>query len=187
LRDARVLQEAIAAGVRSEDFFAYAHSVGERGRYEGLVIGEHVGAETVHLNGLSVLVKPDAALRQRTADEREQVERLRPVPDPPTDGKGDTPSDRGGGPTVVSPTPPPPRLKRRYYGSVEISALRALRDFEEIVNDVVQHLEALPDAEVKVTIGISAMIPDGAPDNVVRIVSENANQLKFRNSEFEET
>src|SRR3712207_7443562 len=40
LRDVRVLQEAVAEGVRSGDFFGYASGISEDGRYEGLRLGE---------------------------------------------------------------------------------------------------------------------------------------------------
>ena len=39
--------------------------------------------------------------------------------------------------------------------------------------------------DVKITLDIEADIPDGVPDHVVRIVSENARTLKFENFGFE--
>jgi hypothetical protein len=36
-----------------------------------------------------------------------------------------------------------------------------------------------------VTLEIQAKIPSGAPDNVVRTVTENGRTLKFKNQEFE--
>lgn len=42
------------------------------------------------------------------------------------------------------------------------------------------------DARVKVTLEIAAEFPNGAPENVVRIVTENARTLKFTSQEFEE-
>jgi hypothetical protein len=50
---------------------------------------------------------------------------------------------------------------------------------------VVVHLAALVGAEVTVTIEISANIPDGASDHVVRTVTENCRTLKFKNHGFE--
>jgi hypothetical protein len=54
-----------------------------------------------------------------------------------------------------------------------------------IASSVVQHLAALLGAKVTVTIEIEAEIPSGAPDNVVRTVTENCRTLKFENSGFE--
>ena len=39
---------------------------------------------------------------------------------------------------------------------------------------------------MEVTLEIQANVPDGVPDNVVRIVTENANTLKFTSQGFEE-
>jgi len=41
-------------------------------------------------------------------------------------------------------------------------------------------------SEVTVTLEIEASIPEGAPDNVVRIVTENSRTLKFTAQGFEE-
>ena len=38
---------------------------------------------------------------------------------------------------------------------------------------------------MRLTLEIEADIPDGAPDNVVRIVTENSRTLKFSDSGFE--
>ena len=40
-------------------------------------------------------------------------------------------------------------------------------------------------ATVRVTLEIEAEIPDGAPDNVVRTVTENGRTLKFDSQGFE--
>jgi hypothetical protein len=37
----------------------------------------------------------------------------------------------------------------------------------------------LPGARVKVTLDIEATMPEGAPDHVVRIVTENGRTLRF--------
>jgi hypothetical protein len=42
----------------------------------------------------------------------------------------------------------------------------------------VQHLAGLPDADVRITLEIAADIPPGAPEKVVRIVTENGRTLK---------
>ena len=46
---------------------------------------------------------------------------------------------------------------------------------------------AVPNAKVTITVEIEAEIPSGAPDNVVRTVTENCRTLKFDNSGFEES
>jgi hypothetical protein len=74
---------------------------------------------------------------------------------------------------------------RRFYGIVSIDPLRINRDTPAIANEVIQHLTRLSGARVKVTLEIEAEIPDGAPDDVVRTVTENCRTLKFNNQSFE--
>jgi hypothetical protein len=46
-------------------------------------------------------------------------------------------------------------------------------------------LSGLVGAQVKVTLEIEAAVPNGVPDNVVRIVTENGRTLKFSNQGFD--
>ena len=48
------------------------------------------------------------------------------------------------------------------------------------------HLAGITGAEVRVTLEIEATIPEGAPEQVVRVVTENGRTLKFTNHGFEE-
>ncbi len=57
----------------------------------------------------------------------------------------------------------------------------------KIASSVAQHLAGLLDAKVTIPVEIEAEIPTGAPDNVVRTVTENCRTLKFENSGFEES
>jgi hypothetical protein len=60
------------------------------------------------------------------------------------------------------------------------------RDAGRIAEEVVQHLSGLVEAEVEVTLEISAKLPDGAPDHIVRTVTENCSTLHFTSHGFEE-
>jgi hypothetical protein len=75
---------------------------------------------------------------------------------------------------------------RRFHGSVSLDATRLGRDAGKVGEEIVQHLSSLVGAEVDVTLEISAKLPDGAPENVVRTVTENCNTLKFKTYDFEE-
>jgi hypothetical protein len=50
---------------------------------------------------------------------------------------------------------------------------------------VIAHLVGLVNARVRVTLDIDAEVPDGVPENVVRIVSENGRTLRFTAQGFE--
>ena len=80
--------------------------------------------------------------------------------------------------------PKPPQAKR-YHGSVRLDPTRLGRDAGVIADEVIAHLSALLGANVRLTLEIEAEIPAGAPDNVVRTVTENSRTLKFEDSGFE--
>ncbi len=79
------------------------------------------------------------------------------------------------------------RKLRRYYGTVQLNSLRLERDASEVFREVVQHLEGQLGSRVRITLEIEAEIPDGAPDEVVRTVTENSRTLRFTQSAFEES
>jgi hypothetical protein len=79
-----------------------------------------------------------------------------------------------------------PWTGERLAHSVSLDPDRLGRDAGRIAEEVVQHLTTQKDAHVRLTLEIEADLPEGAPDTVVRIVTENARTLKFRDSGFEE-
>ena len=50
---------------------------------------------------------------------------------------------------------------------------------------MISHLTGLVGAKVTVTLEIDAQMPDGAPEHVVRTVTENGRTLKFASQGFE--
>ncbi len=61
-----------------------------------------------------------------------------------------------------------------------------MRDATSVIQEVVQHLSALAHASVEVTMEVHATLPDGAPEHVIRTVTENCRTLKFTSFGFEE-
>jgi hypothetical protein len=100
-------------------------------------------------------------------------------------GTAGTGGQTGKGTGVGDAKPKVPVL-RRFHGSAKIDATRLSRDVDVIASSVVQHLAGLLGAKVTITVEIEAEIPSGAPDNVVRTVTENCRTLKFENSGFDE-
>ena len=80
-----------------------------------------------------------------------------------------------------------PRAPKRFHGTVRLDPKRVGRDAGRIADEVIAHLEGLVGSEVTVTMEIDAKIPDGAPENLVRIVTENSRTLKFTAQGFEES
>jgi predicted AAA+ superfamily ATPase len=188
LSDPHVLLGAIRDGIAlmlwERESFAYADSFDEEeNRYLGLRGGQHVSL--VDANAPGLLIKPDVARRQLDA-ERPQ----------PTDGVTPPGLDDGsGGGVVVGPGPgiivepplpdPVSSQPKRFHGSVLLDVERVGRDASRIADEVIAHLNGLVGANVRVTLEIDADIPSGAPDHVVRTVTENGRQLKFTSQGFE--
>ena len=74
---------------------------------------------------------------------------------------------------------------KRFHGTIALEATRVGRDAGRIADEVISHLSGLVGARVTVTLDIAAEVPSGAPEHVVRTVTENSRTLKFTNQGFE--
>jgi hypothetical protein len=68
---------------------------------------------------------------------------------------------------------------------VTLDPTRVGRDASRIAEEVIAHLAGLVGAKLTVTLEVEAEIPSGAPDQVVRTVTENSRTLKFTSQGFE--
>lgn len=195
LRNVHVLLEAIQAGVNTItwqlDTFAYADSYDEvAGRYRGLRTAQLV---TMSEGSAALLVKSDVAHRQLAAEAEQRAGATGTGASGTGTGTGGVTggstggTDPGSGGTDTGTSGAgSKRRPRRFYGSVALNPTRAGRDASKIAEEVITHLTALLGANVRVTLEIEADIPDGTPDNVVRIVTENSRELKFTQAGFED-
>lgn len=178
LQDPAVLLGAAADGVVlltwEKDTFAFADSFDEElGRYRGLRAGQIVPLTDPAAPG--ILVRPAAARQQLDAEEE-------PVAPQPPKGGDPVGSDE---PPTPEPIPSLDLGPKRFHGSVSLDATRAGLDASRIAEEVITHLSGLVGANVTVTLEIEADIPEGAPDHVVRTVTENSQTLKFNSHGFE--
>ena len=74
---------------------------------------------------------------------------------------------------------------KRFHGTVTLDTTRVGRDASRIADEVIVHLSGLVGAKVTITLEIEAEIPSGVSDQVVRVVTENSQTLKFTNHGFE--
>jgi predicted AAA+ superfamily ATPase len=184
LKESGVLIGAIRDGLGlllwHEESFAYADRFDEAaGRYVGLRCGQMVPLSADGLSGL--LVRPDVARRQQEA---ETSAPLGPAPGPLGPGVTTSGGRPGLGPAPTPPPGPAPALKR-FHGAVTLDPTRVGRDAGRIADEVIAHLAGLVGSTVKVTLEIEAEIPSGAPDHVVRTVTENSRTLRFTSQGFE--
>ena len=186
LKGPSVLLEAIGNGLSlllwEQDSFAYADSYDEEaGRYRGL---QHGVRAPLSDSDPGLVVRPEVARRQLDAEaitaggsdegtgtaSIEVPDGARKVRERSTDGSQESPR----------------QLKaKRYHGSVELDPTRVGRDASQIADEVIAHLSGLVRAKVRLTLEIEADIPEGAPEQVVRTVTENSRTLKFNDSGFE--
>jgi predicted AAA+ superfamily ATPase len=176
LADSTVLINAIRDGLTlltwTEDSFAYAESFDETAdRYRGLRGGQNV---PVSEDDAGLLVKPNVAKQQLEAE-------TQTGPVPPETPLEETEEEKGEREKREKAAIAP----RRFHGTVELDPERVGRDASQIADEVVSHLNSLVDAEVRVTLEIDATIPQGAPEQVVRTVTENCKSLKFAQQGFE--
>ena len=184
--DPTVLLKSICDGVAlltwEHDAFAFADSFDDEAkRYRGLRGGQLVSLPDADAPGL--LVKPDVARRQLDT-EKPQPGGGGEAVHPGTGGEGPAPGG-GPGPGVPPPDTPPATQPLRFHGTVPLDSTRVGRDAGRIADEVISHLSGLVGARVTVTLEISAEVPSGAPDHVVRTVTENSRTLKFTNQGFE--
>ena len=179
LQDPTVLLRAVAAGVGLltwvNESFGYADSYDEdTGRYRGLRGGQALSLTDADVGG--VLVTPGVTRQQLDSEQAATV--VSPAPDGGrTDDSGPEPGPELAPAADIRPT--------RFHGSVSLDATRAGRDASRIADEVITHLAGLVRANVTVTLEIDAEIPDGAPEHIVRTVTENSRTLKFNSHGFE--
>ena len=188
VEDPSVIVEVVRDGVGlltwEAETFAYAEGYDEeKKRYLGVRAGVTPPAVTAHDPGL--VVRPEVARRQMD-------EEVGPEPGEGTGtgtGTG-TATGTGTGTGTGAGTGPGTDEGRtgpkRFHGSVDTAPLRAGKAVAQIAEEVVSHMESLVGSKVKLTLEIEAEIPDGAPEHVVRTVTENARTLGFRSQGFEE-
>jgi predicted AAA+ superfamily ATPase len=201
LRDRSVLDNAVRSVLNEISWevegFALAAGFDEVAEcYIGLTI-PHEGSFGP-ITDTTLLVLPAEARRQQEAE--------RPSPNAGGDasGGGGTPSggdapagtattsggsragsSTGGGGVGPEPTPPPAPQNVRFFGVMQVSPERYGRDLTKISQEILQHLASVEGAQLEIKVEISAVRPGGFPDDKVRIVTENANTLKFQPFGFE--
>jgi predicted AAA+ superfamily ATPase len=187
LKDDAVFQHTLAAGAESRDFFGFAQGK-EDGRYVGFTFGRRT---SLFLDSSLLLIEPVTAAGYAEA-QRAAEDATRPKPTdavPGTTGSGE-PAPKvedsakptypaGGGAT-------PQSAKKQFYGSIELDAIQAKKQFADLVDEVVLQFTSRPGVKVRIAIEIQAEATTGFDDSLQRAVKENCNVLRFKNAEFEE-
>jgi hypothetical protein len=81
-------------------------------------------------------------------------------------------------PTTTSAESTKPALPTRYVASVKLDPTRASLQMSTFVEEVMSHLQALPGAQIEMTLEVQVNAPGGIDEQTARIVLENSAALK---------
>ena len=179
-----VLEDAIARGLASDEYFALAAAYSNN-RYVDLKYNQTVFS----ISQSDLLVKTNVALKQIVAEKKEEpvtpinpnsggVQPEGPSGVSPSGGTGTQTTPSGGGATKATNT--------HFFMSAKLDTTRVNRDVNNYVQEIIQHLMAVDGSDVELILEVSVKAPDGIPSNVVRTVSENCRTLKITNFGFDE-
>lgn len=181
-----LLRAAIEGGVNlsswQKDSFAYAESYDEENsRYKGLRAGQHVA---VSLDGNGLVVKSEIAAAQFAKEKAEAEAKAAENSTQHADKsyQGSPVEDRSGN---VKEADAKDASKTRFFGHVDVDAIRFFRDAESVEKEILKHLIALKGTNVKITIHIQAENKDGFTPDMERTLKENGRTLGFGEVEFE--
>ena len=177
LKDSYVLQGTLAAGAVSRDFFGIAY--GKEGqKYSGFSFGKPT---TPIMDETLLLIEPVTAASY--------AEAVRAAEDAERQQKTEFKLQDSEKPSSKEPENLPfeekREMKRQFYGTVQLDAVRAKFEFSQIVDEILLQFTSRPDVKVKVSIDIHAETTSGFDDGLQRAVKENCTVLKFTNTEFD--
>lgn len=185
LKDSEVYRATVSAGASSRDFFGFAYGKEDGGKYTGFSFGK---AAPPILDGSLLLIEPSvAAAYEKTVLVKPETPKAPDAPGKPENGGGapdfkehQKPLQPGGGPPAIR--------MRRFYGSIDLDAILAKKQFADLVDEVVIPFTAKPGVKVRIAIEIQAETEGdgGFDDSLQRTVKENCNVLRFKNAEFED-
>ncbi len=185
LKDDTVFQHTLAVGAESRDFFGVAQGK-EDGRYVGFSFGKRT---SLFLDSSLLLIEPVTAAGYAES-QRATEEATRPkLADPgttPTYGNTPRAEDPARTTYQTDGDSAPQAVKKQFYGSIELDAIQAKKQFADLVDEVILQFTARPGVKVKIAIEIQAESTTGFDDGLQRAVKENCNVLRFKNAEFEE-
>jgi len=184
LVDENVFLNAVADGIQSRDFFAYA-SGKEGERYVGL---KYAASAMVFMDGAGVVVKKETALKQIETEQAAQSEREQAGIGQASSVKGENSnaSTHFQGIEKAIEAVSNDLKKKRFYGAIDLKPTSAILQFGDIVKEVIQHFSSKVGTDVKIKVEVEASSSNGFDENVQRTVKENSRTLGFKQAEFEE-
>ena len=75
-------------------------------------------------------------------------------------------------------------IPKTYTATLKLDPTTASLKTSQFMKEVMSHLQALPDADVEMSIDIEVRVPKGIDAETMKIVIENSNSLKVDNPEI---
>ncbi|MCH3999398.1 MAG: DUF499 domain-containing protein [Lachnospiraceae bacterium] len=194
-----VLEETISQGVASDQYFAIAAAYdSDNHRYRDLKYGQTVFA----INPTDLLVKMDVAKKQKEEERKaaEEEERRRREAQGGNNGGSGTSQGFNNGSGITSGGTPlegnytgygngkngggsttevhEKAQNTHFYMSVKLDNTRINRDVNTYVQEILQHLMNVDDANVDIRLEVQVDASKGIPSSTIRTVSENCKTLK---------
>ena len=168
-----VLESTIRNGVSGNESFALASGINSD-RYTNLKYNQAVA----EIYPSDYLVKEIVALKQinQETKEKEQKDNVS-YSDKTQSSGGSAVSDRDTE-KETPPIPVVPAKDTQFFMSVKLNNTRVIRDLQKYLDEVINHLSAVDNCEVELSLEVSAKAADGFPQGTVRTVSENCRTLK---------
>ncbi len=185
LRDDTVFQATLAAGSDSRDFFGFAQGK-EEDRYLGFTYGKRTSPFfDSSLILIEAMTAAGYAEAQRAAEEATKP-KVTETTATATAGATSRVEDSATSTYSTGGGTAPHATKKHFFGSIELDAIQAKKQFADLVDEVVLQFTSRPGVKVRIAIEIQAEAGTGFDDGLQRAVKENCNVLRFKNAEFEE-
>ena len=169
----RAVRDGVGLLTWEHEAFAFADDFAEDGkRYQALRSMQDV---RVTADSRGLVVNPAVARKQIDDETPSETEPPVPPPVPP----GHTPPDQ--------PEVPNRRVAKRFHATATLSHTRIGPEAGRIAEEVVSHLDGVVGSDVRVILEIEVNVPDGVPEHIERVVTENSASLKLDAHAFEES
>ena len=183
LKDDMVFRQTLEAGSGSRDFFGLASELRD-GRYLGFSFAQPTKPI---LDQALLLIEPQAAaVHAATQHTNEAASTSQPatqttpqVPASPA-ASPSTAAQPAAGTTSATNQAPTQEVKKRFYGTVDLDPLTAIKQFADIITEVVQPFTIRQGAQVQIQLEIRADLWDGFDEQLQRVVKENCAALHIK-------
>ncbi|MGI6466950.1 MAG: DUF499 domain-containing protein [Sphaerochaetaceae bacterium] len=171
-----VLENAISAGLSSDEYFGIAEGVVEDGKYLGVKFNT-----SNHIIDQSNFILTANEAKKAMEDKKEpKGEASYPEPEVGQEGEQDGPvSD------VDPSTAPKSQGPRRFYLSTKLDTTRFIRDIGKLNDEILNHLLSLDGKKIEIRLDVDIEFKEDVPNEIVRTVTENSRTLKVDDSGFD--